>query len=90
MFDVFSACINRSRVRYLMHMEVYRMESDPLLDAYGSRPVSKPTRHDRSVGDIVIIWSRIVGAPSEKIVDRSKDNFCSDENKYHSFRLQLH
>ncbi len=73
-----------------MQYEEHRKESGALFDLCGWRPVVEPTRYDRSVGDIVIIWSRIVGAPSEKIVDRSKDNFCSDENKYHSFRLQLH
>jgi uncharacterized DUF497 family protein len=41
-----------------MHVAVHRMESDPLLDACGSGPVSKPARHDRSVGDVAKMWSR--------------------------------
>ncbi len=40
----------------------------------GSRPASKPAQHDRSVGDVARMWSRVVGTPSEKIVDRSKDD----------------
>jgi hypothetical protein len=60
-----STCVNRSRIRHLMHVAVHRMESDPLLDAHGSGPVSKPARCDRSVGDIAKTWSRSCVVSSE-------------------------
>jgi hypothetical protein len=72
---------NRSRARCSMHMKEYRTESSPLFDIYGSRCVSKPTRQDRLVRDIANKWSRIVGTPSERIEDRSKDDLVQTNYK---------
>ena len=50
------------------------LTSFPHMDKCARARMSLESQCDRSIGDVARTWSRIVGTPSEKIVDRSKDD----------------